>query len=227
MFGVSTSRGIVLSEYRVSTAVLNKRIKVKVCGMTRPEEACAAIDLGVDAIGMILYAKSPRLIGLKAAQAIRQEVPAFISLVGVFVDADASFINHYISEVGLDLVQLHGAESNQFGCALEAPFIKAIRAKSRQQVELDTTLFPDAMALLVDPYVEGQHGGTGQILKPALWPTSVSQKLILAGGLSSQNIAKACELTSPFAVDLNSGVESEPGRKESSKIAAVLCALGR
>jgi phosphoribosylanthranilate isomerase len=207
--------------------LLNKRIKVKVCGMTRPEEVCAAIDLGVDAIGMILYAKSPRLIDLKVAQAIRQEVPAFVSLVGVFVDGEASLINRYIAEIGLDLVQLHGAETNQFGCALEAPFIKAIRAKSRQQVVIDTTLFPDARAMLVDPYVKGQHGGTGQTLEPNLWPTSVSQKLILAGGLSAKNIAKACELTSPFAVDLNSGVESEPGRKDSSKLAAALCALGR
>jgi phosphoribosylanthranilate isomerase len=207
--------------------LLNKRIKVKVCGMTRPEEVCAAIDLGVDAIGMILYAKSLRLIDLKVAQAIRQEVPAFVSLVGVFVDAEPSLINRYISEIGLDLVQLHGAETNQFGCALEAPFIKAIRAKSRQQVTIDTTLFPDARAMLVDPYVKGQHGGTGQTLEPHLWPTSDSQKLILAGGLSAQNIAKACELTSPFAVDLNSGVESEPGRKDNAKLAAALCALGR
>ena len=212
---------------KVRVVVVNKRIKVKVCGMTRPAEVRAAVDLGIDAIGMILYAQSPRLIDLKVAQAIRQEVPAFVSLVGVFVDADASIINRYISEIGLDLVQLHGAETDQFGKALQAPFIKAIRAKSRRQVTIDTTLFPNARALLVDPYVAGQHGGTGQQLEPTLWPTSATQKLILAGGLSAHNIAKACELTSPFAVDLNSGVESEPGRKDSLKLAAALKALGR
>jgi phosphoribosylanthranilate isomerase len=212
---------------KVRTAVINKRIKVKVCGMTQPEEVRAAVDLGIDAVGMILYAQSPRLIDLKVAQAIRLEVPTFVSLVGVFVDADASLINHYISEIGLDLVQLHGAETDQFGYALQAPFIKAIRAKSRQQVAIDTASFPNARALLLDPYVVGQHGGTGQQLESTLWPTSVSQRLILAGGLSAQNIVKACESTSPFAVDLNSGVESEPGRKDSSKLAAVLSALGR
>jgi phosphoribosylanthranilate isomerase len=219
--------GIWFSVSKERTAVINRRIRVKVCGMTQPEEVRAAVDLGIDAVGMILFAQSPRLIDLKVAQAIRLEVPAFVSLVGVFVDADASLINHYISEIGLDLVQLHGAETDQFGCALQAPFIKAIRAKSRQQVAIDTALFPNARALLLDPYVAGQHGGTGQQLEPTLWPTSVSQRLILAGGLSAENIVKACELTSPFAVDLNSGVESESGRKDSSKLAAVLSALGR
>lgn len=195
--------------------------------MTRPHEVRAAVDLGVDAIGMILHANSPRLIDLKVAQAIRQEVPAFVSLVGVFVDADAAVINHYISEIGLDLVQLHGGETNQFGSALQVPFIKAIRAKNRQQMTRDLASFPSARALLLDPYVEGLHGGTGQQLDSTLWPTSVAQKLILAGGLSAKNIAKACELVTPFAVDLNSGVESEPGRKDSSKLAAALSALGR
>lgn len=208
-------------------AVMNNRIKVKVCGMTRPSEVRSAVDLGVDAIGMILYAKSPRQIDMKVAQAIRQEVPAMVSLIGVFVDADANFINHYISQIGLDLVQLHGGETNHFGSALQAPFIKAIRAKNKQQMERDIALFPSARALLIDPYVEGQHGGTGQQLDATLWPTSISQKLILAGGLSAQNIASACELTKPFAVDLNSGIESAPGRKDSSKLTATLSALGR
>ena len=137
-------------------------------------------------------------------------------------------ISQYRDSVSPNVFQfLHGAETDEFGCTLQAPFIKAIRAKNRQQVTIDTGSFPHARALLVDPYVDGQHGGTGQLLEPALWPTSVVQKLILAGGLSAQNIAKACELTSPFGVDLNSGIESEPGRKDSLKLAAALSALGR
>jgi len=111
-----------------------KRTRVKVCGMTRTEDVRAAVKLGVDAIGMILHADSPRTISIKQAQLIRAQVPAFISLVGVFVDCPAQTINEYSELIGLDLVQLHGLETNEFGAALDTPFIKAIRARSADQV---------------------------------------------------------------------------------------------
>lgn len=203
---------------------MQKRIRVKVCGMTRPKDVRTAVELGVDAIGMILHADSPRTISVEQAKKIREQVPAFVSLVGVFVDCPAAKIKDYASAIGLDLIQLHGAESNDFGVSLEIPFIKAIRARSIAQVSQAITEFPNARALLLDPYVKGQHGGTGQSLSSQLWPDTV-QNLILAGGLSADNVASAAAKLSPFAVDLNSGIETAPGIKSGEKIAKAMAAL--
>lgn len=195
--------------------------------MTQAAQVRAAVELGVDAIGMILHADSPRLITTEQAVAIRQEVPAFVSLVGVFVDASASMINQATSDIGLDLVQLHGNESNDFGLSLDAPFIKAIRVKDQNQLTTELKQYPAARALLFDPYVKGQHGGTGTQLDTSLWPQRHGQKMILAGGLSPTNIANACRATSPYAVDLNSGVESAPGSKDLDLLAQAMQAIGR
>lgn len=199
----------------------HQRVRVKVCGMTRPEDARAAVELGVDAIGMILHADSPRAISIEQAQAIRAQVPAFVSLVGVFVDCPAPKLEDYASSIDLDLIQLHGAESNDFGLALKLPFIKAIRAKNEAQVSKAISEYPSARALLLDPYVPGKHGGTGQSLSDHLWPDT-EKDLILAGGLSPSNIARAVKALKPFAVDLNSGVETAPGIKSSMQIASAL-----
>ena len=206
---------------------MKSRIKVKVCGMTRPQDVRAAVDLGVDAIGVILHADSPRLVSQQVAREIRAQVPAFVSLVGVFVDADKDTINQHIQNIGLDLIQLHGTETDAFGLTLGAPFIKAIRVRNSSQISRDIVSFPNARALLLDPYVPHLQGGTGEQLDPALWPRDATQKLVLAGGLSAINIAAAVEHTSPFAVDLNSGVELEPGVKDAGLISSTLQALGR
>lgn len=205
---------------------MNPRVKVKLCGMRQPEQVRAAVDLGVDAIGMILHANSPRLIDVKQAQLIRREIPAFVSLVGVFVDCAADTIDHYAKQIGLDLAQLHGNESDDFGKRLSVPYIKAIRARSAEQVAAQVTVYPSARALLLDPYVEDQHGGTGQKLDLDLWPQS-EHKLILAGGLSHQNVAAATAEAKPFAVDFNSGLESAPGVKDLTLVEQALIALGR
>ena len=207
--------------------MLKNRIKVKLCGLTRAEDARQAVDLGVDAIGMILHADSPRLISPQQAQLIRAEVPALVTLVGVFVNATIEKINSFAGQVGLDLIQLHGDESNEFAERLDRPFIKAIRVQSRQQLERDIDCFPGARALLLDPYLPGQHGGTGQQLDLSMWPSKSRQKLILAGGLNSANIKQCCQSTQPYAVDLNSGVESSDGIKDMSLLKSTLKQLGR
>ena len=209
------------------------RIKVKVCGMTEADQVQQLVELGVDAVGMILHADSPRSIDLKTALAIRSVVPAFVSLVGVFVDADEDTVNLLAERAQLDLIQLHGKESDEFGSNLVRPFIKAIRARDAQQVSHEITKYPSAQALLLDPYVSGQHGGTGKQLDISMWPKSApehngrAQKLILAGGLSKENIKAACRQFSPYAVDLNSGVESQPGINDLDEVRAVLTQLGR
>ena len=189
------------------------RTRVKVCGMSQPDNVAQVVACGVDAIGMILHANSPRTISLEQAQLVRQVVPAFVSLVGVFVDCDAQKINDYAQAIDLDLIQLHGNESNEFGKGLSKPFIKAIRAQTKEQVEQQVTQYPDARAFLLDPYVKGQHGGTGKHLDLSLWPSDCQKPLILAGGLSPDIVSGAIREVAPFAVDLNSGIEDSPGIK--------------
>ena len=207
--------------------VITARTKVKICGMTQADNVSGAIKLGVDAIGMILHADSPRTISLEQAKLIRSRVPAFVSLVGVFVDCDADKINHYSKQIGLDLIQLHGDESDQFAKQLTAPYIKAIRAKSPEQVIEAIEQYPNARALLLDPYVKGLHGGTGKQLDLSLWPQETKKPLVLAGGLSDENVLAAVQTVSPFAVDLNSGIERSPGIKDLGLLEKALISLGR
>jgi phosphoribosylanthranilate isomerase len=202
---------------------VQKRTRIKICGMTNVAEVEHAVSLGIDAIGIILEANSPRLITHKQARLIRDVVPAFVSLVGVFVDADRERIESSIDEIGLDIVQLHGLETDALGQTLSRPFIKAIRAKTGEQVDQDCCRFPNARAILLDPYVKGQHGGTGQTLDQNLWPRlEGSQSLILAGGLSADNLAERVHQFLPFAVDLNSGLETEPGVKDPRLVAGAI-----
>jgi len=200
-----------------------KRTRIKVCGMTRVDDVVSAVSLGVDALGMILHADSPRTIGLEQAKNLRRFMPAFVNVVGVFVDADIEFIEQYASQIGLDTVQLHGDESADFAASLTRPYIKALRVKNRSQVMAASAEYPNARGLLLDPYVPGKHGGTGQLLEDAHWPTAdISQPLILAGGLNPENIAQRMTQLRPFAVDINSGVESSAGNKSAQLMAAAI-----
>lgn len=201
---------------------MRDKVKIKVCGMTAVTDVQAAIALGVDAIGMILHADSPRCIDLDRAALIRSVVPDNVSLIGVFVDASFDDIEAAIVRAGLDVVQLHGRESDDFGSALSVPFIKAIRVENEIQLRSRLDGYPSACSILLDPYVKGQHGGTGKSLDLKLWPHQHHQKLILAGGLSFDNISSSVQVTQPFAVDLNSGVEMSPGIKDHRKMKAVV-----
>ena len=194
------------------------RTRIKICGMSEPQSVIAAIELGADAIGMILHADSPRTISIDQALQIRAVVPAFVTLVGIFVNAPATVIVDTYHKVGLDLLQLHGDEDLEFAQSLALPYVKAIRARSADQVGRDVLTFEQARAVLLDPYVQGQHGGTGQTLNLDLWPTGTitKAKLILAGGLSPSNISQRLAAVSPYAVDLNSGIELSPGKKSLS-----------
>ena len=203
------------------------RTRVKLCGVTSAEDASQAVALGVDAIGMILHADSARLISPERAQLIRSVVPAFVTLVGVVVNCSAERINQLIRDIGLDLVQLHGDESNSYADTLERPYIKAIRVKDRSQVEQEIKQYPSARALLLDPWVDGLYGGTGKQLAAEHWPreSRTNCPLVLAGGLNAENVRAACEQFNPWAVDVNSGVEIEPGVKDMEQVAALLQAV--
>ena len=182
--------------------------------MTRTEDVAAAVELGVNAIGVILHADSPRLITKRTAKDLRKHIPSGVLMVGVFVNASLETINELSSEIGLDLIQLHGNESNSFGKSLNKPFIKAIRVKQNESFEAELNSYPDACAILLEPYVDGKQGGSGRALDINLWPKHVKQKLILAGGLSASNLQITLYQINPFALDLNSGVEVAPGIKD-------------
>ncbi len=207
--------------------MLKKQIKVKVCGMTDAAQAKQLVAMGVDAIGMILYADSPRQIDIKQAEQIRAVVPAFVSLVGVVVDCPESTMKQMVEQIGLDLIQLHGNETATQAELLGSPYIKAIRARDAKQVDAKVERYPGARAILLDPYVKGIHGGTGKQLDVSLWPKKCSKELILAGGLSANNVASMAAEFQPYAVDLNSGVESSPPIKDMTQIEKVLRILGR
>ena len=195
------------------------KLFIKICGITRAEEAKAIADLGVDAIGMILHADSPRTISFEIAQTIRRVVPSSIKLVGVVVNASHTLIDTLVDQIDLDLVQLHGNEEPSFAKQLTIPYKKAIRPRTLEQSVKEIAAFPDAQAVLLDPYVEGQYGGTGHTLNTELWPAHASKPLILAGGLNVNNVMDRVVQLSPWGVDLNSGVEVRAGQKDLVKVA--------
>jgi phosphoribosylanthranilate isomerase len=199
------------------------RTRIKVCGMTDPKQVTHAVMCGVDAIGMILHADSPRTIGATQAKRIREVVPPFVTLVGVLVDCEVEHANRLITDIGLDLVQLHGSESAEDAQNLTRPYIKAIRAQSVEQISNEVESHQAAVAILLDPFVSGQHGGTGVVLKDELWPSAnVRKPLMLAGGLSPSNVAQRIRACAPYAVDVNSGVEIAPGDKDPVKVAQLV-----
>ena len=179
-----------------------------------------AVDLGADAIGIIFHPASPRFVDLKAAKKIREIVPAFVDLVGVFVNAEAQKIHQIHQEVRFDLVQLHGDESPEFAEALSMPYIKALSAERSIGLNAGDLGYTSARAFLLDSRSVQSYGGTGQAFDPAAWPTESQATLILAGGLGPNYLQEPIQKLNPYAVDLNSGVESEPGRKDADKLVA-------
>lgn len=207
---------------------MHSRTRIKVCGITSAEDAKEAIRIGVDAIGFIFVESSPRFISPEKAKEIVTQLPPFIHYVGVFVDKDPVEIQEIIEYCGLSYVQLHGSEDAEYcqklaQAATPCKLIKAFRVGS-QAVAADFTPYEDSVkGFLLDTYMEGQEGGTG---RPFDWSIIESLKLqlpvILAGGLKPENVAEAIRVVKPFAIDLNSGVEEEPGKKDLIKLRNVV-----
>jgi phosphoribosylanthranilate isomerase len=198
------------------------RVRVKICGITRVEDALTAVKIGADAIGLVFYAASPRNVTISQAQEIANKIPAFVSVVGLFVNAEASFINEVISQVKIDLLQFHGDETPEECAQYARPFIKAIRVKIDTNLVQCSKDFSAAKALLLDTYTEGVAGGTGQVFDWNLIPKQLAKPVILAGGLSAGNVAQAIQQVSPYAVDVSGGVEISKGIKDAAKIAAFM-----
>jgi len=198
------------------------RVRAKICGITRVEDALLAVQNGADAIGLVFYAPSPRNVSIQQAIDIANQVPAFVSVVGLFVNAEAEFVNEVLSQVQLDLLQFHGDETPEYCAQFKRPFIKAIRVKTDTNLVQCAKDFSTAKALLLDTYTEGVAGGTGHVFDWDLIPAQLDKPVILAGGLNAGNVAQAIEKVKPYAVDVSGGVEAAKGIKDAMKIAAFM-----
>jgi len=195
---------------------------VKICGITRRDDALAAARLGAHAVGLVFCARSPRNVSIAAAQEIVAALPPFVMAVGLFVDAAARDIEAVLSEVRLDLLQFHGDETAAFCARFGVPFIKAARVRPGLDLIQYARDYGAARGLLLDAFVDGTHGGTGTAFDWSLIPPDLSLPIVLSGGLNPANVSDAIRRVSPWAVDVSSGVEASPGIKDPQKIAAFM-----
>jgi phosphoribosylanthranilate isomerase len=195
------------------------RTRVKICGITRPEDAAIAVQHGVDAIGLVFYAQSPRNVSITQAIQIARHIPAFVTIVALFVNAEPSFIRQVIAQLKPTLLQFHGDETPAECAQYTLPYIKAIRVKHDTNLIQYVNEFNEAKALLLDAFTEGVVGGTGHQFDWNLIPNSLTKPIVLAGGLNADNVAIAIAQKNPFAVDVSGGVESAKGVKCELKIA--------
>lgn len=201
------------------------RTRVKICGITRREDALAAAELGVDAIGFVFYASSPRHIDKVGARDICRSLPPFITKVGLFVNAIAEQVHETREFVGLDLLQFHGDEDPEYCHGFDQPYLKVVRMQTDTDLAEVASRFPRASALLLDSFIDGQAGGTGKTFDWAKVPAGLPMPVVLAGGLTADNVASAIKQVRPYAVDVSSGVEHAGGIKDASKMAAFMRAV--
>ncbi|MBF0308369.1 MAG: phosphoribosylanthranilate isomerase [Magnetococcales bacterium] len=194
------------------------RTRIKICGLTREEEVVKAVELGVDAIGLVFHPASPRHVSLERAALLAGRVPPFVSLVGLFVNASSALINEAIAACRLTVIQFHGDETPEACRGWPCRVIKAVRVAGRGDL-LGLERY-QVEAFLLDAKVSGAFGGTGQRFDWSLlreW--TVAKPLILAGGLHAENVGEALRQVRPWAVDCSSGVEESPGRKDPLRMA--------
>lgn len=195
---------------------------VKICGITRPEDALAAARAGAHAIGLVFYAQSPRHVTPARAAEIIRVLPPFVTTVGLFVDAPAEEVRAVLAEAPVGLLQFHGTETPEFCRQFKRPYVKAVRVKPGVDLIQYARDFRDAKALLLDAFVEGLHGGSGTSFDWSLIPRDLPLPVILSGGLTPENVTEAVRRVRPDAVDVSSGVESAKGIKDAQKIVAFI-----
>lgn len=194
-------------------------VRSKICGITRVEDALVAAEAGADAIGLVFYEKSPRAVDVRQARAILAALPPFVTAVGLFVDASRCFIGEVLDAVPLDLLQFHGDETPEQCEGHGRPWLKALRVRPGLDLHAEARRFAAARALLLDAYVPGVPGGTGERFDWSLIPADLPRPVILAGGLTPGNVAEAIERVRPYGVDVSGGVEAAKGIKDAAKVA--------
>lgn len=193
-------------------------IRIKICGITSVADGLAAVRAGAHAIGLVFYSKSPRAVTLEQATEIAAALGPFVTLVGLFVDAEPEFVRAAAAVAGLQLLQFHGDESREYCEQFQRPYMKAIRMRPELDVVAAINEYPSASGILLDAYRPGIPGGTGETFDWQRVPAQSLRPLVLAGGLTPANVAAAIRATGVYGVDVSGGVESAPGKKDKEKI---------
>lgn len=201
------------------------RTFVKICGITCIEDARLAVAAGADALGFVFHPASPRAVAVDAAAAIVAAVGPFVTSVALFVDAAPQRVGAVLAATGIQLAQFHGSESPDYCAAFGRPYIKAIRMAPDLDPSAAAQRYPDAAAWLFDAWDPALAGGTGTAFDWSRLPAAPARPLILAGGLTAANVGEAIRRARPYAVDVSSGVESTPGRKDPERLRAFLAAV--
>ncbi len=194
------------------------------CGMTRAEDIAYAAQLGVDAVGLIVYPKSPRGVSIAQAKKILRDIPVFVDVVAVLVNPTALLVEEILQELPIDCLQFHGEEAAEFCRQFNKPYIKAVQVNSTAAIHQCTLAYQDAAAILLET-PSASHGGTGKVFAWDLIPDDLAKPFILAGGLDAKNVGLALTQCSPYAVDVCTGVEAAQGIKDHVKMSAFVDAL--
>ena len=203
------------------------RTRIKICGITRPEDGLAAVNAGADAIGLVFYPPSPRAVTIAQAQAIVAKLPPFVTVVALFVNEERERIKQILQQLPVDLLQFHGDEKPEMCEGYNRPWIKAVRMKEGIDLMNIAKLYARANGLLLDAFEAGKPGGTGSIFDWQRIPTELAGRIILAGGLNPDNVEAAVQRVRPWAVDVSGGVEVAKGIKEAQKIVAFIRGVKR
>lgn len=193
------------------------RTRVKICGITRRQDAEFSVEMGADALGFVFYSPSPRAVTIAQAQEIITGLPPFVSIVALFVNASAEEVFACLNTLPISTLQFHGDESPEYCKQFNHPYMKALRMREGVDLQAEVSRYSSASAILVDSYQPGVPGGTGQVFDWSLI-SDINMPLILAGGLDVSNVANAIEQVKPYAVDVSGGVEQAKGIKDTMKI---------
>jgi len=192
---------------------VSARVRVKFCGITRPEDAFQAARLGVDAIGLVFVPASKRAIDMARARDILAELPPLVTSVALFMDAPPAEVHAVLDVLPIDLLQFHGSEQPDYCAQFKRPWIKALAMGHKIDALAEARRYAGARGLLLDAHRAGEQGGRGEAFDWAAIPAQLAPRILLAGGLTEHNVARAIELVRPYAVDVSSGIESAPGIK--------------
>lgn len=196
------------------------RVRVKICGLTRQEDIQQACALGVDAIGLVFYPPSPRAVTIEQARALLVDVPPFVTVTALFVNPTVEVVQSVLTALpAVSLLQFHGEESPDFCRQFGRAYIKAIAMRDDVDLDHAATHWHDALGLLVDTYKPNVPGGSGEVFDWHKLPTKLAKPLILAGGLTMDNVQDAIRIVAPYAVDVSGGVELSKGIKDRQKMA--------
>ncbi|MEI7429516.1 MAG: phosphoribosylanthranilate isomerase [Betaproteobacteria bacterium] len=198
--------------------------RIKICGLTRIEDLQTAVNAGADAIGLVFYPPSPRYVALATAAELARQVPPFVTVVGLFVNASPEVVRATLAAVPLHLLQFHGDEDESYCRQFDRPYIKAARVKPGMDLVQYAAEFPSAQAILLDAFVDG-YGGGGKVFDWTLIPPAMDLPIILSGGLDAGNVGEAIARVRPAAVDVSSSVEAAKGIKDAEKVHAFVSAV--